>query len=667
MWLQFIAGLLLSIIILFVPSGLQLHAAGIPRHLVLPFAPIISVAEFSVVGTALGLAGCKVSGWHLIVLILVISAAIFAARKVRVSSKAREKTLSLHSILNQGMYVCFALFVTMLLYVLPLDGPDSFAQLFDNGYHLNLISAYINSGRFSILQATLFPSDMLSPFGDLAFYPAAWHIIAAIVGSSIHSTAALAENVINVAFVALVFPLGIYSIVQLLFGDRSRVHICGAVCTVAFTAFPWGFLVYGPLYSNLAAFALLPAAMSCFMRCIDARDKSTLVAIFITSVVTLACSQPNSIFAAIVILTPYCTTRIYQAVIGKGKTKKVALAASAIFLLSVAVIWMSCRNLSLFRQVVNYPWEPYTGSFFQAAIDYLDLGYRNTTAQVLLAFIVMTGIVRSLASRSHRWLVFPYIYFGLAYAVGGAINGGWLFGSTLTGYWYNDIDRVAASAVIAMIPLATYGLEGVASICEDIAGSRWARSKRGVLFSSTIVFFIFVTYLPNFILAGKGDIQTAFGQRYERFNALASEKFLTDEEIRFLEKCKEEAGDNLVANFPYDGSAFAYSLTGLNTLYRHFFPESEHDFQLIQNNINEIADSDEVRSAVDTMGIRYVVLLDVTDNENGDIGDSSIYIPFSDDPANPDGEWGGLVSISDETPGFELVLSEGDMRLYRVV
>ena len=29
--------------------------------------------------------------------------------------------------------------------------------------------------------------------------------------------------------------------------------------------------------------------------------------------------------------------------------------------------------------------------------------------------------------------------------------------------------------------------------------------------------------------------------------------------------------------------------------------------------------------------------------------------------------WRGLVELDDETPGFEVILSEGDMRLYRVV
>lgn len=665
MWPQFIAGFFITLIVLFVPGTLQLFVTRVPRHLVLPFAPMVSIAELCLLGTALGLAGCSVSGIQLIVALLIVSIIVFIVRWIQMGSSESVKTPSSRAIANQVFYVCFALAVTALLYVLPLDGPDSFAQMFDNGFHLNLISAFIDTGRFSILQATQFPSEVIKPLGDIAFYPAAWHIVAAVVGSAIHSTAALAENVANVAFVAIVFPLGMYSFVQKLFGDNIRVHVCGAICTVAFTAFPWGFLAYGPLYSNLAAFAILPAAMSCFIWCIEAKHKLSLVVTFIVSVVALACSQPNAIFTAVVILTPYCMIKIYQGMLAMGKSRTSSIACSTAFLLFVIAIWLFCRSLSFFDQIVNYAWKPYTGTLVQAFIDYLDLGYRNTTAQVLLAIMVIVGIVRSLASRSRRWLIIPYVYFCLAYVVGGALEGGWLFGSVLSGYWYNDIDRIAASSVLVMVPLALYGLEGIASVCEVTVGSQWTRGRRGVVFSSVIILCAFIVYLPNFILAGRGDVVTAFGERYERFNELATVKSLTEEEVQFLEKCKQEVGDSVVANFPFDGSVYAFSLTDLHTLYRHYFAEGAPEYQLIQQKMDQVATNDEVKNAVKSLKIEYVVLLDSA--ASGDSAGKSIYQPFADDPADPNGTWGGLVSITDDTPGFELVLADGDMRLYRVL
>ena len=66
--------------------------------------------------------------------------------------------------------------VTLYLFIMPLNGPESYVQEFDNAFHLNVIQAFVESGRFSVLQATTFPTMPLQPGGDIAYYPAAWHI-----------------------------------------------------------------------------------------------------------------------------------------------------------------------------------------------------------------------------------------------------------------------------------------------------------------------------------------------------------------------------------------------------------------------------------------------------------------------------------------------------------
>ena len=71
--------------------------------------------------------------------------------------------------------------------------------------------------------------------------------------------------------------------------------------------------------------------------------------------------------------------------------------------------------------------------------------------------------------------------------------------------------------------------------------------------------------------------------------------------------------------------------------------------------LDEIASNNDVKGAVDSVGAKYVLKLHQD--------------PKSNDDRNwwdPD-EWIGLDSITDETPGFETVLSDGDMRLYRVM
>ena len=63
----------------------------------------------------------------------------------------------------------------------------------------------------------------------------------------------------------------------------------------------------------------------------------------------------------------------------------------------------------------------------------------------------------------------------------------------------------------------------------------------------------------------------------------------------------------------------------------------------------------EVRQTVDDLDARYVVQLDA------DLDDDATLFPNGSA-----GAWPGIVNLNDQTPGFELVLSEGDMRLYRI-
>ena len=67
------------------------------------------------------------------------------------------------------------------------------------------------------------------------------------------------------------------------------------------------------------------------------------------------------------------------------------------------------------------------------------------------------------------------------------------------------------------------------------------------------------------------------------------------------------------------------------------------------------ADAD-VRSALGSVGADYVLVLD-----DERVTADRAYL-FTYDPAL----WQGILSIDADTPGFELVLSEGDMRLYRI-
>ena len=111
-------------------------------------------------------------------------------------------------------------------------------------------------------------------------------------------------------------------------------------------------------------------------------------------------------------------------------------------------------------------------------------------------------------------------------------------------------------------------------------------------------------------------------------------------------------------NAPHDGSAFAYGLYGIDTLVRDWYGFDEGtDMALVAYRIDKIATDGEVAAAVDRLGIEYVLRLDAPDQ-----GTPTIYQSAYDPDA-----WAGIYAIQDDTPGFEVVMSADDMRLYRIV
>ena len=65
-----------------------------------------------------------------------------------------------------------------------------------------------------------------------------------------------------------------------------------------------------------------------------------------------------------------------------------------------------------------------------------------------------------------------------------------------------------------------------------------------------------------------------------------------------------------------------------------------------------------VQNAVDETGARYLLLLDGPEPTEGDV-----YTMLGDYKADM---WAGL-DVNDDTPGFELVLSDGELRLYEIL
>lgn len=288
--------------------------------------------------------------------------------------------------------------------------------------------------------------------------------------------------------------------------------------------------------------------------------------------------------------------------------------------------------------------------------DCLWLGFRNSPYQYVLAALVWIGVVASMRRVIGRWLLPPLLFFVIAFVATATRGYGDAFAMLLSGFWYNDIDRMAACVAFVCMPFSALGLRVVLDhVLKEIDGSP------AVVGAGSIAVVCALVYMPSVTLPGLGRIETAIGYREDRLVDLVTNDIsLPKEEEDFLARCKEIVGDDEVLNNPFDGSAFAYGEAEINIRYRSFWPyrlddENSEEWEIVRW-LYRIDSYETVRAAVEESGARYVLVLD-SEQSSDPTFFKFTYIPV---------EWQGFTKMTDDTPGFEVVLSEGDMRLYRI-
>ena len=120
----------------------------------------------------------------------------------------------------------------------------------------------------------------------------------------------------------------------------------------------------------------------------------------------------------------------------------------------------------------------------------------------------------------------------------------------------------------------------------------------------------------------------------------------------------------LVFNCPDDGSVFAYANNDINLFYKrtgYEVDDKDGDIAtILRNSIDRYGTNEDVQLAVEESGIEYILLLDVGNDLDDPDGPRYYYDHYYSEL------WSGLKRLTDNTPGIETVLSEGDMRLYRL-
>lgn len=662
-WLRLLLATLAMVVVLVVPGYVVARTQFISRTTIIGVSPCLSVALYVMLGIFLGAFGFRMNALALPVLALVI-ALVFAlflrliGKRVFLDVISHERIFMDDEAKTLVAYIVVGLVLAFFYFLMSLDGAGSFANASDSCAHLNFVRAFVESGTYSTLRVT---SDA-SLITEGSFYPAAWHVLVAIATSFTNGSITMAANSVNFLILSFVYPSACALLMGVIFPDGSVEKLAGSLASVCFVGFPWIFLVWGQLVSNLLGFALVPVFVFLFRELLfseDARSTGSALVPFLLATVALVFSQPNSVFTAGIFCLPFIVKRARLFLdFREGGTSNGSLA-SAVVLLLVALVWVALYKAPFMKGVVSVNWHP-SNSIFQALINAFSLAYGSLqTAQPLLALFVVLGYFRMLADKDRRSLCAVYLFCLLIHIENSTV--GFPHARVLAGFWYNDPYRTGAMLALSSIPLASAGMSFCASRASRILVGPCDRCALIHLRVALTAVLAIALLIPTYELPGYGTRRTGFGALSESMSTLYrhdNSEGIDNEEWAFLDKVQAIAGDEPVFNIPEDGSGVLYGVSGMNVLFRRFPAEAcDQELVALGKNLSEIATDSVVRRKVRSLGVRYVMMLDCNASE----GEGSI-VPY----ANQLDTWRGVYSINDSTPGFTLILSEGDMRLYKI-
>lgn len=561
-----------------------------------------------------------------------------------------------------------------------LSGWSSIIQSEDNIRHYTFIQNLLNSTDWSTLDVSMYgmgSSQILGPnvASDGVVYPLGWHIVSALTCALSPTDVGTGSNIANLAFTSATLPVGTCSLLSFIFPEHPKKRLAlGSAATLLFPATSWVLLGVWPLFPNLASMCLVPASAALFIGAFKERDENQRLPLGIAFV--LACggigaTQTNGLFSCAVFLAPFavataCDIAFSHSKKGHGSEKKARLIAGAVTSLAIAAAWLLAYRLPVFNAVVSTYWAPLS-STWQVIVDVALVAYPLQAVSPVLAVLVLVGLTSIARHSNNTWLIAAYLFGALLFVVSAGFGNN-ILKHILTGFWYTDPYRVAGVASLCSTPLAYVG------ICAtlDFAESRCSVMRRNPSQSSweslaptfvAIVSLFIIFALPSFQVRGLLDVTTPFTDMTSHMRGFTRQEegsILTREKIDFISQVRSVVDEtDVIANIPYDGSCYAESVANLNLLFKNDEPYTD-DFTAgwaiaIKNELANISHSDEIARIASEHSVRYVLLLGEDADTMGSWKGS-----FREQ------DWLGLSSISDETPGFKTVLSQGDMRLYEI-
>lgn len=645
-WVSAIPVVVCAALLLFLPGiavALALRFRGFPA---LALAPVFSTAVCGAFGIILSWLNIPWSpGMFGLMAALTAGVGFLATRRLAIPQGPTVRSIS--SALPFLAVAAGAAVAAVRLMQL-FGAPGNIAQVFDNIFHLNAIRYVLETGNASSLTLASFQGFT----GLDAVYPAAWHGFVAMTVQLSGAEIQVAQNAVNLAVGALVWPLSCVFFVRTVISRHPVALFTAGVLSSGQVAFPYLILVWGPLFPNALAVSLLPTTLAIVAVLTGvARERPEAKCnwwfALVLSLAGLGTAHMSSFNSLLVFSLPALAVswwRYFRShrteMLGSWRIYAFALATVGAVLFA-ALSWLRLRPAPYDN------WGP-TATPLVAVGDALTNSPMQTSPAWTVSILAITGVVAALRAPRHRWIIASYAAAVGLYIVDAAGEKGF-WRDFLTGTWYQDTNRLAALLPILATPLAALGALKLwaltTSATRHASFSPWL-TRRTALGSVAAL-----GILGLLASAALGPVRSYVSSSKAVYGLNPESEILSRDEMALIKRLGQTVPPEArIADNPWNGSSLAYAFGNREVLTPHLFTNPDSARTTISKNLKFDPFDPAVCAALKSKNVGYVL----------DFGDRYLL----DLP--PSNDYPGVTDIG-SSPGFELVDSQGpEAKLFKI-
>jgi hypothetical protein len=482
--------------------------------------------------------------------------------------------------------------------LIAIGSPELFAQAGDNVFHLNAVRWILDHGDAA-------PWSLTGLSGG-GVYPDAWHALVSLVCQLTGVAIPVASNAALVVVACGIWPLGVVLLTRVLFGSGTPVIIASGIASAGFATYPLLLLPYMGTYPLVMAIALVAPVLATIVEAFRlGHDRLGVGASIVVAAIALpglACAHPSALVMLAVMSAPCALVAAWSVRRDRSRRRRLTWWVCGVYVVSVATILIAVRPGGTQPDSLRF-------TAAQAWGEVLLGGFAAQPVPVVMTVLMIVGTLAAVRrDRAPGWTAVGI--WGVVGAIYVAAAGSDEFVHLLFSTpWFGDATRVAAFAPIGVAPLAARGAAaiwawGTASLPGRFRFAEHGRRRIGL----AVVVFIALAGLLLSATAVRSSTIWARMMFQPTDNVLTSPIPLTADDRAIFEWVSQNVPErDLLAGDPWNGTGFAYALTGRPVLVRQMLQPIEGTTKTFLDGFSTSAPAGPGCRAARELGVRWIL------------------------------------------------------------